>query len=358
MDRQNDDWHCRYIVLWWQIFPYFYFKATPSFDSFDPQCLPTIPPQWEQLIWLLLRARDAQKMMLKGHAHTFSLQTVFKETLDGHDMGPVISTLQNRLYQLHYPRGEGVPWAIGDCVCAVFNRVGASGEGERRWLFEGRVVQFIGSQVRVHWTSDGSSDGVYEHTDVHATREAAFAATHEEDIHRQMDKGQKVQTRASKVKKEEIAKVFVPAAQDPGPGTQPATPKVKKEEPLDVFASADHHLETQQATQTAQIHNPKIRRPQSRLRMMKKDDSDNDRPSLMILGQRYHYLPQAKNHSFCAQYDQQQVTQLEGWPCPELRQMARNNVSPSTLGTASDKKAMLIFKIVCGPYHDDSQRNE
>uniref|UniRef100_A0A7S1JIB1 Uncharacterized protein n=1 Tax=Eutreptiella gymnastica TaxID=73025 RepID=A0A7S1JIB1_9EUGL len=47
---QGDGWRCGYIVLWWQIFLYFYFQVNPSVSAFEPECLPRMPDQWEQLI--------------------------------------------------------------------------------------------------------------------------------------------------------------------------------------------------------------------------------------------------------------------------------------------------------------------
>ena len=89
--KQGDGWRCGYIVLWWQIFLYFY----PS--AFEPERLPQMPQmpdQWEQLIWLLLHARDAQK------SHTSQLQAVFKENVDGQSMQPVIDAFISESFRV------------------------------------------------------------------------------------------------------------------------------------------------------------------------------------------------------------------------------------------------------------------
>jgi hypothetical protein len=87
---RGDGWRCGYIVLWWQIFLYFY----PSVPAFEPERLPQMPDQWEQLIWLLLHARDAQK------SHTSQLQAVFKENVDGQSMQPVIDAFISESFRV------------------------------------------------------------------------------------------------------------------------------------------------------------------------------------------------------------------------------------------------------------------
>ena len=92
---QCDGWRCGYIVLWWQIFLYFYFQVNPSVPAFEPERLPRMPDQWEQLIWLLLHARDAQK------SHTSSqFQAVFKENVDGQSMQPVIDAFISEFFRV------------------------------------------------------------------------------------------------------------------------------------------------------------------------------------------------------------------------------------------------------------------
>jgi hypothetical protein len=87
----SDGWRCGYIVLWWQIFLYLY----PSVPAFEPELLPRMPDQWEQLIWLLLHARDAKK------SHTSSqFQAVFKENVDGQSMQPVIDAFISESFRV------------------------------------------------------------------------------------------------------------------------------------------------------------------------------------------------------------------------------------------------------------------
>jgi len=93
---------------------------------------------------------------------------------------------------------------MGDHVCAVFNQVETA--GEKRYLYNGRVINVTGRRVLVHWSFD-KTEISFDMDDVHATSEAAFAACQEGGLQRQVEVESANKTRASvkvKAKKKEI----------------------------------------------------------------------------------------------------------------------------------------------------------
>ena len=349
----GDWWRCGYIVLWWHLFCYSYMDTLTEGDTFDPDILPAYPSRWEELCWLMLRASDTQRHMLSHHGSTFELEDTFKEVMETRDAGNVIDTLQRRLYELRYPRGKGCGWAVGDYVCAVFNHVDAE-SGERPILFEGRVLKVIGSRVRVHWTSDQKKDNEYAMDDVHATPEAAFAATREEDLRKRAEAGPSVRTRGSmKLQSEEKANPVQPKVKVEAGDINISVPQMKPDQVAKV---------KQEATQKEQNHLQKKRSTLRMCRVTGDTDEDSDkgahkRSSLMIMGQSYYYPLQAQKHTYRVADDQKKVKDLETRSCEALLKMTHKTTSPSAQGKKHDRKAVLIFKVVCGPYHDDAQRD-
>mmetsp|Transcript_138916 Transcript_138916/g.241568 ORF Transcript_138916/g.241568 Transcript_138916/m.241568 type:complete len:176 (-) Transcript_138916:310-837(-) len=124
--------------------------------------------------------------------------------METRDATNVINFLKRRLFELRYPKGQNCRWAMGDHVCAVFNQVETA--GEKRYLYNGRVINVTGRRVLVHWSFD-KTEISFDMDDVHATSEAAFAACQKGDLQRQAEVKPAVRTRASvqlKAEKKEI----------------------------------------------------------------------------------------------------------------------------------------------------------
>lgn len=124
----------------------------------------------------------------------------------------------------------------------------------------------------------------------------------------------------------------------------PVSPVAQQLEVEEVTQDVDGHGQGKGQSSTLEFHSV----PQNRAQR-------KNWPSLEVLGKRWYYPKQARHHTFNVDYDQQKAKDLEKEMVPVLRQKANGNVSPSCKGTAKDKKAHLIYKIVCGPYHDDTR---
>jgi hypothetical protein len=120
VQQRGDNFRCGYITSFWQL--YFVLLLADGADVSSWKTPPSPPVEWEQIIWLLLEARDAQDGEEHANAQALSeigVSDMFQDVLTS---GVVVVSDFEELIQKY----------ITDLVSLLV--VGCTGESERLWI--------------------------------------------------------------------------------------------------------------------------------------------------------------------------------------------------------------------------------
>ena len=96
MGHQKDGWSCGYIVVWWNLHQRSHLVQDGAFMEHPPKP----PVGWNETVWLMLEARDAQKGNDRSTPFDLGLEPLLQQAWAGvvdNFIGSVQSRLQRKL---------------------------------------------------------------------------------------------------------------------------------------------------------------------------------------------------------------------------------------------------------------------